>query len=223
MKKKIFLCAGVSAFSIIGMGTVVDFIVLKWSVLIGKVWADLGQTVASCNGRRKWMRDIGNGKYRYSEDGMLLVRKGAVSAWGGLCTMHSSREMWYLCSKKDPDRYFRRMVLSGWFGWHRFREGAWVSGIFYLLTCGCFGVFYLSDLFSMLSGDYCYREVAYVQGEGGIERQMRRIYYRPLEDRGRGLFFLLVAVVILAVAVRFLYLPVMGLLSDVLSCIVCFL
>lgn len=97
-----------------------------------------------------------------------------------------------------------------------------MSGIFYLLTCGCFGVFYLGDLLSMLSGDYCYREVAYVQGEGGIERQMRRIYYRPLEDRGRGLLFLLVAVVILAVAVRFLYLPVMGVLSDILSCIVGF-
>ena len=163
------------------------------------------------------MRDRGNEKYRYAEDGVFLVRKNEAFVWGGLGTMHPDREMWYLCSNEDPDRYFRRMALLGWFGWHRFREGAWVSGIFYLLTCGCFGVFYLSDLLSMLSGKYFYREITYVQGEDRIGRRMRKIYYRPLEDRGRGLLFLVAAVLVLVVAVCFIYLPMIGLLSNVLS------
>lgn len=48
VRKKIFLCAGVSAFSFIGTGTVAGFVVLKWSVLVGTVWADLGQIVVYC-------------------------------------------------------------------------------------------------------------------------------------------------------------------------------
>lgn len=164
------------------------------------------------------MRDRKRENYRYTEDGVLLVRKNGASAWGAFgSVMQPGREMWYLCSDEDSDRYFHRMALLGWFGWHRFKEGAWVSGIFYLLTCGCFGVFFLSDLLSMLSGDYFYRETTYGQGEDGIERRMRKIYYRPLEDRRRGLLFLLAAVLVLAVAVLFLYLPLMGWLSDLLS------
>lgn len=161
------------------------------------------------------MQEGKKGCYRYTEDGALLVRKYRDSAWGGF--VRPGREMWYLCSGEDADRYFRRMVFLGWFGWHRFREGAWASGFFYLLTCGCFGVFYLSDLFSMLAGDYSYKEVAYCQGDEGIARQMRRVYYRPLEDRGRGLLFLAAALFVLAGAVWLLYLPLFGLLSDVLS------
>lgn len=164
------------------------------------------------------MQDRKKGNYRYTEDGVLLVRKQGACVWGAFGSVtQPGREMWYLCSGEDPDRYFQHMALLGWFGWHRFKEGAWVSGIFYLLTCGCFGVFYLSDLLSMLSGDYFYRETTYGQGEDGIERRMRKIYYRPPMDRGRGMLFLMAAAVVLAVAVFCLYIPLLGWLSSLLS------
>lgn len=167
------------------------------------------------------MQNKNNENYRYTEDGALLVRKYGVCRWGGFLPMLPNREMWYLCSGEDSDKYFGRMVLLGWFGWHKFQRGAWAAGLCYLLTCGCFGVFYFSDLLSMLTGDYAFKEVAYEQGAEGIERRVRRVYYKPLEDRRRGYFMLLLAVLVLAVALLFLYQPLGSFLvmwlSSVLS------
>lgn len=146
-------------------------------------------------------------KYRYTEDGMLLVQKQETAGLGIFDTGPMSRRMWYRCSGDDPDRRYRKMVLLGWFGWHRFMEGSYGAGVFYLLTCGCFGVFYFYDLASMLTGSYFYREISYREG-AGLERQMSKIYYGPLADRKKGLLFLPLAVTILAAAVLLLYQPV---------------
>lgn len=145
--------------------------------------------------------------YRYAPDGTLLVRKREMVRLGGLDVMFAGRELWFPCSGEDPDEQFRRMVFLGWFGYHRFREGSWLVGICYLLTCGCFGVFYLYDLVAMLTDSYFFTKVPYGQREKGIERQAHRIYYRPVEDRRRALILLPVAVAILVAAIYFVYLP----------------
>ncbi|MBR4060659.1 MAG: TM2 domain-containing protein [Lachnospiraceae bacterium] len=100
------------------------------------------------------------------------------------------------------------MVLGGWFGLHKFMEGNWIRGLGYLLTCGCFGVFYLYDLFSMVCGNYCFKKVSYVEKDGEVERKMQKIYYEPLMHRKRAVFLFLLAVVILVLVVRFVYQPI---------------
>ena len=77
----------------------------------------------------------------------------------------------------------------------------------YLLTCGCFGVYYFYDLISMLTGNYSYLEVSSPEGEGGLEQRKSRVYYGPLERRGRALLMLAVAGLLLTAAVLFLYRP----------------
>ena len=99
-------------------------------------------------------------------------------------------------------------MLVGWFGLHKFLEGSFLQGIGYLLTCCCFGVFYLSDLLSMVCGNYCMKKVSYVDKDGEVDQRMQKIYFGPLEHKKRAVFFFLLVVAILVFAVWFVYQPI---------------
>ena len=146
--------------------------------------------------------------YKYTEDGVLLVRKQEQGRAGAFGLLPESRELWFQCSEKDPDRQYLQMVLGGWFGLHKFLKGSFFQGIGYLLSCGCFGVFYLSDLFSMVCGNYCVKKVSYVDKEGEVERRVQKIYYGPLQYRKRAILLLPMAIVVLVLAVSFVYKPI---------------
>ena len=159
--------------------------------------------------------------YKYTEDGVLLVRKQEQGKAGAFGLLPECRELWFQCSEKNPDLQYVQMVFGGWFGVHKFMEGNWMQGIGYLLTCGCFGVFYLCDLFSMVCGNYCVKKVSYVDKDGEIERKLQKIYYSPLQHRKRAILLIPVAVVVLVLAVSFVYRPigeaVIHWLADVVS------
>ncbi len=146
--------------------------------------------------------------YRYTEDGVLLVRKTESGRTGDIEAMIENRELWYRCSEIDPDSQYLKVVIGGWFGLHKFLEGSWMQGIFYLLTCGCFGVFYFCDLLALFCGNYFYKEVTYTDEGQGIERRMQKVYYAPLENRKRAVWLALLAVGILIVAICFVYQPI---------------
>ena len=146
--------------------------------------------------------------YKYRENGVLLVRKQEQGKAGAFGLLPEPRELWFQCSEKNPDRQYLQMVLGGWFGLHKFMEGSWLQGLGYLLTCGCFGVFYLYDLFSMVCGNYCVKKVSYVDKDGEVERRMQKIYYGPLMHRKRVVFLFLLEVAILVLAVWFVYQPI---------------
>ena len=128
--------------------------------------------------------------YKYTEDGVLLVRKQEQEKAGALGLLPECRELWFRCSEKNSDWRYLQMVLGGWFGLHKFLKGSFFQGIGYLLSCGCFGVFYLSDLFSMVCGNYCVKKVSYVDKEGEVERRVQKIYYGPLQYRKRAILLL---------------------------------
>ena len=147
-------------------------------------------------------------KYRVISDGITLVKKMESYEFGGISTMLGNREVWYRCSEKEPEKQFLTMVLGGWFGLHKFLEKKYWQGIFYLLTCGCFGVFYLYDLFAMFVGDYSYKAIPYVEEDEGLKRTMKKIYYKPLEDKKKSFLLLLLAMGILFLAILLIYQPV---------------
>lgn len=149
-----------------------------------------------------------NEKYRRTEDGTLLVRKPASGWHMGMTEEESSKEMWYQCSEKPADRQFVWTVLGGWFGLHKFQEGKPLQGIFYLLTCGCYGVFYLCDLFAMLCGDYSFKKVMYTDEGEGVERKMHRVYYGPMENKRMAAGLFIFSLALLPVLVHFIYQPV---------------
>lgn len=164
-------------------------------------------------------------KYRVISDGITLVKKMESYEFGGISTMLGNREVWYRCSEKEPEKQFLTMVLGGWFGLHKFLEKKYWQGIFYLLTCGCFGVFYLYDLFAMFVGDYSYKAITYVEEDEGLKRTMKKIYYKPLEDKKKSFLLLLLAMGILFLAILLIYQPVgtfilEGVLSEVIDTVI---
>ena len=146
--------------------------------------------------------------YRYTEDGVLLVRKQEQGQAGAFGLLPEYRELWFQCSEKNPDQQYLQMVLGGWFGLHKFLEGSLLQGLGYLLTCGCFGVFYLSDLLSMVCGNYCVKKVSYVDKDGEVERRIQKIYYGQLQYKKRAAFLFLLAVAMLVLAAWFVYQPI---------------
>ena len=155
-------------------------------------------------------------KYRVISDGITLVKKMESYEFGGISTMLGNREVWYRCSEKEPEKQFLTMVLGGWFGLHKFLD---------LLTCGCFGVFYLYDLFAMFVGDYSYKAIPYVEEDEGLKRTMKKIYYKPLEDKKKSFLLLLLAMGILFLAILLIYQPVgtfilEGVLSEVIDTVI---
>ena len=146
--------------------------------------------------------------YKYTEDGVLLVRKQEQGKAGAFGLLSESRELWFQGSERNPDRQYVQMVLGGWFGLHKFLEGSLLQGIGYLLTCGCFGVFYLSDLLSMVCGNYCVKKVSYVDKDREVERRIQKIYYRSLQHKKRAILLFPVAVVVLIVALCLMYMPI---------------
>lgn len=106
---------------------------------------------------------------------------------------------------ETADQHFFMVVLFGWFGLHKFKEGKIGWGIWYAVTCGCSGILYLWDLYRLYKGTYCYTKVVYV-GEGqNTERKEEVIYYGPLEDAEKAKRLLIAALVILFLAINLIY------------------
>lgn len=146
--------------------------------------------------------------YRRMEDGTLLVRKVEDVRLGHFPVSFGVRELWFPCLMVDADRQYLLMVLGGWFGLHKFQEKRYFYGLFYLLTCGCFGVFYFWDLVEMLCGNYKVIQVSYGMEKGVLERKRKRCYYAPIRKKKRAVFLLGFAFFLTVILVQFLYRPV---------------
>lgn len=153
-------------------------------------------------------------EYRTSEDGALLVKRKLQDKSYGMTNVFSCNELWFPCSDEDADEFYLKVFLGGWFGYHRFKQGQFLYGLFYLFTCGCCGVFYLYDLLELLLGDYYYFETSYDYDDvkGAVTRTKRRIYYAELKNKKRAVVLFGVAFFLTVILVQFIYRPVGNLL-----------
>jgi len=85
-------------------------------------------------------------------------------------------EQYYPVAEDNPERFLLIAFLGGIFGIHRFITGEWGKAIFYLLTCGGFGVFYCFDILSILLGTYFIRQVEYEEENGRIDKRVTIVY-----------------------------------------------
>lgn len=54
--------------------------------------------------------------YRYTEEGVLLVRKQEQGQAGAFGLLPEYRELWFQCSERNPDRQYLQMVLGDGLG-----------------------------------------------------------------------------------------------------------
>ena len=110
------------------------------------------------------------------KDGIMFERHTIVSRLGLLV-----REEYFPVADDDPVKFLYLTAIGGIVGLHKFITGELAFGIFYLLTCGGFGIFYLFDIVSILCGDYFLKQIRYEEDEEKIRRNVCRIYLRRLD------------------------------------------
>ena len=112
-------------------------------------------------------------KYYTDENGIRYRRHGVRSRLFG----YSYRDAYYPVAEDDPKRFLYVTLFLGIFGGHKFMAGEYGQGLMYLLTCGGFGVFYVSDVLGILTENYCITQVSYEEDpDGGLVRKKLRIF-----------------------------------------------
>lgn len=90
---------------------------------------------------------------------------------------YSFRTDWYPISDESADRFLILTLLGGWLGIHKFKAREYVQGLMYLLTCGGFGVFYVFDVLSIVTGTYSVMQTEYMEDvDGSLDRIRKRVY-----------------------------------------------
>ena len=92
----------------------------------------------------------------------------------------SFRDEYFPVAEDDPKKFLMIAVFGGLFGAHKFVTGQWSAGLFYLLTCGGFGVFHLFDIIAILTGSYYIRQISYEDDGRTCKRRAGRVYLRRL-------------------------------------------
>jgi TM2 domain-containing membrane protein YozV len=155
-----------------------------------------------------------DGKYIRYPDGTVKVKQFVSQRFG------AGAEVLFPCSEVDPNKMFWITVLGGWFGAHKFVDGKWGQGVLYTLTCGMCGIFYMSDLISMLMGSYYFTKVDYSMGHNKrINKSAQRIYMQPLEKKWICALGLIAAVALTMFTINILYKPLLAGITALLSSI----
>ncbi len=140
---------------------------------------------------------------RYDSDGNKYVKRAVKAAFGS----YAVKDEWYPVATDDPSSFFIMAVLGGWFGLHKFKSRDYLQGLFYLLTCGGFGIFYIFDILQMVTGSYFVVQKNVELDDNAISERYakRRVYLDKLGNKALAIGGLLASVVIAFVAYKFAY------------------
>lgn len=116
----------------------------------------------------------------YTDENGITYRKHYASVGNGIMS-YAFSEVWYPVADDDPVRFFFIVLFGGVFGLHKFKTKEYLQGIFYLLTCGGFGIFYISDIISIVTGNYYVRQINYEDSFDSIIKTKTRAHYPELQ------------------------------------------
>ena len=160
---------------------------------------------------------VQSGNYRTYLDGHMEVKRTVTQSVAGISTFVESGTAYFPCMDMDGDKFFMLTFLGGLFGVHKFKTGNYLKGLFYLLTCGCAGVFYVLDLVSILLGGYNYSMIVTDKSRGTVEFQKKRFYSKPLQNKKKAALLILAAIAVAFVVVTVFYIPVLDYVNVFVS------
>ena len=160
-----------------------------------------------------------DGNYRIYPDGSMEIKRTVTQNVGIVRTFVPMREVYYPCTDIDGETFFKLALFGGWFGLHKFKTGNIGSGIFYALTLGFCGVFYILDLVSILIGGYSYNSICDVKENDNSNYVKRKYYSRPLAkgNKKKAILGIILALIIIIVVLRFVYVPLLSYVSIKMS------
>ncbi len=121
---------------------------------------------------------------RIGPDGQRYVLRYESAKLGPLDLGVSVRQRWFPLVEADTDRLGLCAALGGWFGLHRFLMGETVTGVWYLITCGCAGVLPAVDILQYITGTMSVMQDCYVETGEVFTGDRERVYLtRPRHPR----------------------------------------
>ena len=158
-----------------------------------------------------------DGKYRIYPDGSMEIKRIVTESVAGVSTFIEKGEVYYPCMDTDGDQFFLLTLLGGLIGLHKYKTGNYLKGIFYTLTFGCCGVFYILDLIAIIIGGYNYRMIQKDASSGIVQYQRKCFYSRPVRNKKRAILLTIIASVLTVILVKFVYLAALKNLTILLS------
>lgn len=146
-------------------------------------------------------------------DGITYVRHPVNSKLFG----YSYSEQYFPVADEDAGKFLLLTLFGGIFGFHKFKCREYLRGLFYLFTCGGFGVFYVLDVLSIATGTYYINRVDYEDDGDTLKKRTVRIYLPRLQKKLTGFIAAALSVLIAISALKFAYIPALATLSTGLS------
>ena len=158
-----------------------------------------------------------SGKYRYNSDGSIEVKKYISEKIGFIDTLTPEKEVYMPCMDMDGDDFFRLTLFGGIIGLHQYKTGHYFKGLFYTLTLGCCGIFWILDLIMILTGSYKYTRIEKTS-VNGVNTLQRKIYFnRPLKNKKFALISIPLACVAAFLVIYFGYIPFLQWITEVFA------
>ncbi len=118
-------------------------------------------------------------------------------------------ENYFPVADEDPWHFLLLTVFGGIAGAHKLKVGEYLRGVIYALTCGFFGIGYLTDIFSILTGTYYVTQTTYSDDDSKYSQNKLRIYVDTLDKKQKiyGFGMLLLGAGLVYVCYRYIYHP----------------
>ncbi len=153
---------------------------------------------------------ISEEKYRVDEYGQEWVLKDASIKLNWIDTGLVGGRKWFRISDEDETTMFWVTSILGPLGIHKIMKGNIAACIFYLITCGGFGVLTILDVLQFLTGSAGYETIEYYEDDNGVcHRQKERVFFKELENKWIVLIGLCCAVLVTFVLAQLAYRPIM--------------
>lgn len=154
-----------------------------------------------------------NDKYRFNDDGSIDIKRKITTQIGPFQTFYEVGEAYFPCMLVEGKQFFTLTLITGLFGGHKFYTGNFLQGLLYFITMGMLGVGYILDLIMIITGNYSYMS-SNLTREGGSKI---RTYSQPIDDKKKALIVTLVAAIVGAMLIKFIYWPLIVVMSETLS------
>ena len=156
--------------------------------------------------------------YKIDPEGQEWILKDSSITVKGIDTGVIGEKKWFRLSDRNEIKMLLMTSFFGVFGIHKLAVGNIMAFLGYLLTSGGMGVFVVLDVLQFLFGSAGYNEVTYEENEDGeLQRNKEKVYFKTIKSKWLVLIALFVAVVVSYMASKFIYLPILEHLINVLT------
>lgn len=157
-----------------------------------------------------------DGKYKINPDGSMETKRDVQERIGPFKSFISGHSAYFPCMDVDGDTFFLIALFGGLFGLHHYKTGHIFRGLFYTLTFGCCGVFYILDLIQIATGTFNYKSVV-PSCDDKNKYQRVRFFCRPMQNKKFALITIPIAVVVSALIIYFCYIPLLQIVTAAVS------